>query len=55
MCIRDRGPSVAGLLVDSVGWRALLAIVTVLSVVVIVLAVAVLKNYGCLLYTSRCV
>ena len=40
------GPSVAGLLVDSVGWRALFAIVTVLSVVVIVLAVAVLKNYG---------
>ena len=36
------GPSVAGLLVDSVGWRALFAIVTVLSVVVIVLAVAVL-------------
>ena len=27
------GPSVAGLLVDSVGWRALFAIVTVLSVV----------------------
>ena len=40
------GPSVAGLLVDSVGWRALFAIVTVLSVVVIVLAVAVLRNYG---------
>ncbi len=40
------GPSVAGLLVDSVGWRALFAIVTALSVVVIVLAVAVLKNYG---------
>ena len=40
------GPSVAGLLVDSVGWRALFAIVTVLSVVVIVLAVVVLRNYG---------
>uniref|UniRef100_A0A7C9K9M5 DHA2 family efflux MFS transporter permease subunit n=1 Tax=Muribaculaceae bacterium Z82 TaxID=2304548 RepID=A0A7C9K9M5_9BACT len=40
------GPSIAGLLVDSVGWRALFAIVTVLSVVVIVLAVAVLRNYG---------
>ncbi len=40
------GPSVAGLLVDSVGWRALFGIVTALSVVVIVLAVAVLKNYG---------
>ena len=40
------GPSAAGLLVDSVGWRALFAIVTALSVVVIVLAVAVLRNYG---------
>ena len=40
------GPSVAGLLVDSVGWRALFGVVTALSVVVIVLAVAVLKNYG---------
>lgn len=40
------GPSVAGLLVDSVGWRALFFIVTALSVVVIVLAVAVLRNYG---------
>ncbi len=40
------GPSVAGLLVDSVGWRALFAIVTVLSVVVVALAVVVLKNYG---------
>ncbi|MFR0868500.1 MAG: MFS transporter [Adlercreutzia sp.] len=40
------GPSVAGLLVDSVGWRALFAIVTVLSVVVIVLAVVVLRNHG---------
>lgn len=40
------GPSVAGLLVDSVGWRALFFIVTALSVVVVILAVAVLKNYG---------
>lgn len=40
------GPSVAGLLVDSVGWRALFAIVTALSVVVVVLAMVVLKNYG---------
>ena len=40
------GPSVAGLLVDSVGWRALFAIVTVLSVIVVALAVVVLKNYG---------
>lgn len=40
------GPSVAGLLVDSVGWRALFFIVTALSVIVVILAVAVLKNYG---------
>lgn len=40
------GPSVAGLLVDSVGWRALFFIVTALSVVVVALAVGVLKNYG---------
>lgn len=40
------GPSVAGLLVDSVGWRALFVIVTVLSVAVLLLAVKVLKNYG---------
>ena len=40
------GPSVAGLLVDSVGWRALFAVVTGLSVAVILLAVFVLKNYG---------
>lgn len=40
------GPSVAGLLVDSVGWRWLFAIVTVLAVVVVVLACAVLRNYG---------
>ncbi len=40
------GPSVAGLLVDSVGWRWLFGIVTVLTVVVIVLAVFTLRNYG---------
>lgn len=40
------GPSVAGLLVDTVGWRALFAIVTTLSVLVILLAIATLKNYG---------
>lgn len=40
------GPSIAGLLVDSVGWRALFAIVTVLTVVVLVLAALVLRNYG---------
>ncbi len=40
------GPSLAGLLVDSVGWRWLFGIVTILSVVVIVLAVFTLRNYG---------
>ena len=40
------GPSVAGLLVDSVGWRWLFGIVTVLTVVVIVLATFTLRNYG---------
>ena len=40
------GPSLAGLLVDSVGWRALFALVTVLAAVVIVVSVVSLKNYG---------
>ncbi len=40
------GPSLAGLLVDTVGWRWLFGIVTILSVAVIVLAVVVLRNYG---------
>lgn len=40
------GPSLAGLLVDSVGWRALFAVVTVLSVVVVLISVFTLKNYG---------
>ncbi len=40
------GPSLAGLLVDTVGWRWLFGIVTILSVAVIAVAVAVLRNYG---------
>lgn len=40
------GPSVAGLLVDSVGWRWLFGIVTILSVVVIALSMMLLRNYG---------
>lgn len=40
------GPSLAGLLVDSVGWRWLFGIVTGLAVLVIVLAIATLRNYG---------
>ena len=40
------GPSLAGLLVDSVGWRALFAIVTALSVIVLIFAIVTLRNYG---------
>ena len=40
------GPSLSGLLIDSVGWRALFGIVTVLAVLVLVLAAVFLKNYG---------
>lgn len=40
------GPSVSGLLVDSVGWRALFFIVTALSVLILLGAVFILKNYG---------
>lgn len=40
------GPSLAGLLVDTVGWRALFAIVTALSLVVILVSAFTLKNYG---------
>lgn len=40
------GPSLAGLLIDSVGWRALFVIVTVLSALIVVVGFAALKNYG---------
>lgn len=40
------GPSTAGMLVDSVGWRALFAIITVLSVLVLIAGIVFLKNYG---------
>lgn len=40
------GPSVAGLLVDSVGWRWLFGIVTILTVIVLVLSLVLLRNYG---------
>ena len=46
------GPSLSGLLVDSVGWRALFAIVTTLGVVVVVLASFLLRNYGNFARTS---
>lgn len=40
------GPSLAGLLVDSVGWRWLFGIVSMLTLVVILLATFTLRNYG---------
>lgn len=40
------GPSVAGLLVDSVGWRWLFGIVTILTAIVLVLSLVLLRNYG---------
>ncbi|MCI8469452.1 MAG: DHA2 family efflux MFS transporter permease subunit [Eggerthellaceae bacterium] len=40
------GPSLSGLLVDSVGWRMLFALVTTLGVVVVILSACLLRNYG---------
>ncbi|MGN0072207.1 MAG: MDR family MFS transporter [Coriobacteriales bacterium] len=40
------GPSVSGLLVDSIGWRALFAVVTVLSLAVLIASAVLLRNYG---------
>ncbi len=40
------GPSISGLLVDSIGWRALFVVVFVLAVVIVVLACIFLKSYG---------
>lgn len=40
------GPSLAGLLIDSVGWRALFIIVTALSALIVIAGLIVLKNYG---------
>ena len=40
------GPSLSGLLVDHLGWRALFGVVAALTVVVIALAFAFLKNFG---------
>lgn len=40
------GPSLSGVLVDSVGWRALFIIVTVLAVVVVILGAIALENFG---------
>lgn len=40
------GPSLSGLLVDHLGWRALFGVVFAVTVVVVVLAVAFLKSFG---------
>ena len=40
------GPSISGLLVDSIGWRALFMVVFVLAIVIVVLACIFLKSYG---------
>lgn len=40
------GPSLSGVLVDSVGWRALFIIVTILAVIVVVLGALALENFG---------
>lgn len=40
------GPSLSGVLVDTVGWRAIFAIVTALAAVIAVLAVRGLQPYG---------
>lgn len=39
------GPTVGGFLVDVIGWRALFAVIVVLTAVVILLALKFLKNY----------
>ena len=40
------GPSISGLLVDSVGWRALFLLVCVLAVVIVLFAILLLESYG---------
>ncbi len=40
------GPSLSGVLVDTVGWRAIFGIVTTLAVIVLLLAVKELKPFG---------
>ena len=40
------GPSVSGLLVDSVGWRALFIVVSVLAIIIVLCAVFFLESYG---------
>lgn len=40
------GPSISGLLVDSVGWRALFIMVCILAIIIILCAVFFLESYG---------
>ncbi len=40
------GPSVSGVLIEAIGWRALFAVVAVIAVVIIIGAALMLKNYG---------
>lgn len=40
------GPSLSGILVDHIGWRAIFAIVTVLAFVVVACATRTLQNFG---------
>ena len=40
------GPSLSGLLVESVGWRSLFMLVTALAVLIVIFAVVFLKSYG---------
>lgn len=40
------GPTLSGLLVDSIGWRMLFVVVTAVSALILVAAIANLENYG---------
>lgn len=40
------GPTVSGVLVDSIGWRALFVLITVITVLIIVAAFFALENFG---------
>ncbi len=40
------GPSVSGLLVESIGWRSLFVLVAILAVVIVIAATLFLKSYG---------
>lgn len=40
------GPSVSGLLVESIGWRSLFVLVVILAVVIVIAATIFLKSYG---------